>query len=407
MRNREYRHIGRDVRRSVRDAIRYGDFNHIGRAVEDGVQEITDNVNEVIDSFRNAGGRSGEVYPGSSEGNGGGGFHQTGYRNGGVQSAFRKRMPGLVSGVVYAVLGLLMGIILLSADIVALVTGIMGTISPLNMGVSVSLLTLFTAGAFSMMTHGIVLRKRALRFVRYREAIGGAAFCTVEKISETAGEDPDRVRKDLRKMISTLVCPQGHLDRTGTCFMVDDETYSEYQEAERAYNARRKAEEEEEQKKQADPKLVELETVRKEGADYLRQIREANDALPEKEISDKLDRLEKVTARIFECVGQHPEKLPDIRSFMRYYMPTTLKLVKSYQEFEAQPVQGENIARAKDEIEHALDTVNDAFANLFDSLFADDVLDISSDISTLETLLKQGGLTGSDFAKEPESGKLS
>ena len=94
--------------------------------------------------------------------------------------------------------------------------------------------------------------------------------------------------------------------------------------------------------------------------------------------------------------------MPDIRKFMRYYLPTTLKLVKSYQEFDKQPVQGENIRKAKDEIEHALDTINTAFANLLDSLFADDAFDVSTDISTLETMLKQEGLTGSDFKQPPE-----
>ena len=147
--------------------------------------------------------------------------------------------------------------------------------------------------------------------------------------------------------------------------------------------------------------------MKKEGSEYLQQIRAVNDALPGKEISDKLDRLENVSARIFVCVEQHPEKLPDIRSFMRYYLPTTLKLVKSYEEFEAQPVQGENITKAKAEIEKALDTINTAFGNLLDTLFADDALDISADISTLETMLKQGGLTGSDFAKASDDSKPS
>ncbi len=87
---------------------------------------------------------------------------------------------------------------------------------------------------------------------------------------------------------------------------------------------------------------------------------------------------------------------------MRYYLPTTLKLVQSYQEFDTQPVQGENITQAKTEIAQALDTINAAFANLLDSLFADDALDISTDISALETMLKQEGLTGSDFQKKPE-----
>ena len=85
---------------------------------------------------------------------------------------------------------------------------------------------------------------------------------------------------------------------------------------------------------------------------------------------------------------------------MRYYLPTTLKLVNAYREFEQQPAQGENIRSAKEEIKKSLDVINQAFEKLLDSLFEDDALDISTDISVLHTMLAQEGLTGSDFPQE-------
>ena len=78
----------------------------------------------------------------------------------------------------------------------------------------------------------------------------------------------------------------------------------------------------------------------------------------------------------------------------------TLKLVNAYRDFEKQPVQGENICKAKEEICTSLDTINTSFENLLDSLFEDDALDISTDISVLHTMLAQEGLTGSDFSKD-------
>jgi 5-bromo-4-chloroindolyl phosphate hydrolysis protein len=403
MRNRDYRYIGRDIHRTVRNAIRNGDFEQIGQAVENSVQEVTDDINEVLESLRTRGRHAGrspmQGFPGTNGAPG-----QPGFGRMPLQGTFRRRMPGLVSGVVNTISGLILGLTFLIVDIAMLAAGLAEEIPATTFLALLCVFTPLAAGSFSLMGYGISLQRRARRFARYRDAIGGAAFCTVAKLAETVGEDPQRVRKDLKKMISTGACPQGHLDRNETCFMVDDITYEEFLEAERAYLARSKAAQEEEQRKQTDPKAAELEAVKKEGSDYLRQIREANEALPEKEISDKLDQLENVTARIFVCVEQHPEKLPDIRSFMRYYLPTTLKLVKAYREFEEQPVQGENIKKAKAEIERALDTVNVAFANLLDSLFEDDALDISADVSTLETLLRQGGLTGSDFGKMPDDG---
>lgn len=187
--------------------------------------------------------------------------------------------------------------------------------------------------------------------------------------------------------------------------MVDDETYEDYLKAEKAYAAREATAQTEKEKEQADPKGAELAAVRKEGDAYLRQIRAVNDALPGEEISEKLDKLETVTGRIFDCVERHPEKLPEIHRFMQYYLPTTLKLVKAYEEFEKQPLQGENITQTKNEIRQALDTINTAFGNLLDTLYENDAFDISTDISTLETMLRQEGLTGSDFEKPPEDGK--
>ena len=83
---------------------------------------------------------------------------------------------------------------------------------------------------------------------------------------------------------------------------------------------------------------------------------------------------------------------------MDYYLPTTLKLLNAYADMDAQPVQGENIQASKKEIEATLDTLNLAFEKLLDDLFRDSAMDVSSDISVLNTVLAQEGLTGDDFS---------
>ena len=82
---------------------------------------------------------------------------------------------------------------------------------------------------------------------------------------------------------------------------------------------------------------------------------------------------------------------------MDYYLPMTVKLLNAYAEMDRQPVQGENIRKSKQEIDSTLDTLNQAFEKLLDSVFEDTAMDVSSDISVLNTLLAQEGLTGSDF----------
>ena len=97
--------------------------------------------------------------------------------------------------------------------------------------------------------------------------------------------------------------------------------------------------------------------------------------------------------RIFDRVQAHPEVEPDLKKLMDYYLPMTVKLLNAYAEMDAQPVQGETIQASKIEIEKTLDTLNAAFAKLLDDLFQDAAMDVSSDISVLNTLLAQEGLT--------------
>lgn len=418
MRNRYNNHIGKQVGRAVRDAIRSGNLEEVGRTVDNGVQELTNYGNEVLDDLKNAVQRPPCTYAQNRQqggtpqsGTGGGQPAQSetpsNYQKPIIRSAFRSKMPGAIFGLVYTIIGAFFGIPLLILCISCCIATSFKHISLSNFTIAISIFIPLMVAAFWLMIYGIGLRRRTRRFERYRDVMGGAAFCMVAKLSDMAGETQERTKKDLKKMIACGACPQGHLVRGETCFIVDDQTYDEYLEAEKKYAAQTEAAHAEEQKEQANPKDAELVAIIKEGNGYLQQIRVVNDALQGETISQKLDRLENVAARIFACVRKHPEKLPDIRRFIRYYMPTTLKLVKSYEEFESQPVQGENIIKAKEEIERALDTINTAFENLLDTLFADDALDVSADISTLETMLKQEGLTGSDFAKMPDDSTTS
>ena len=133
----------------------------------------------------------------------------------------------------------------------------------------------------------------------------------------------------------------------------------------------------------------------------LRQLREINDAIPGEEMSAKIDRLEAVTAKIFELAEKDPDKLPQLRRFMDYYLPTALKLLKSYAEFDSQGVDGAILSDSKKKIEDTMDTLVVGFEQQLDKLFQDDALDLSADISVLKNMMAQDGLSGEDspFAK--------
>lgn len=126
----------------------------------------------------------------------------------------------------------------------------------------------------------------------------------------------------------------------------------------------------------------------------LNELRRVNDAIPDEEMSDKISRLEAVSAKIFEQAKSDPDKLPQMRKFMDYYLPTSLKLLNTYAELDNQGVEGENISESKRRIEQTMDTLVKAFENQLDRLFASDALDVSTDIDVMQNMLRADGLTG-------------
>jgi 5-bromo-4-chloroindolyl phosphate hydrolysis protein len=238
--------------------------------------------------------------------------------------------------------------------------------------------------------------------------LNGRTYCTIKELSAAGSRDAEFVIKDLRRMIRTGWFAEGYLDQQETCLMTDYATYTQYLETVKYAQEQREAEQRETEKWANREGGAELKETIDEGRNYIRVIKAANDALPEEEISEKLEQLEEVTSKIFDYVEQHPEKLPEIRKFMCYYMPITLKLVNAYQKFDSHGMNTSEIEETKLEIKGTLDTINKAYQNLLKKLMQADILDVSSDISALETVLAQEGLTEDDFtAKSNGGGKES
>ena len=141
------------------------------------------------------------------------------------------------------------------------------------------------------------------------------------------------------------------------------------------------------------------------GQDMLHQIRSENDAIPDEVLSGQMDELEHLCVQIFKTVAEKPGKAPQIRKFMDYYLPTTLKLLGSYQRLSQQNVKGENITSTLFNIAGMMHTVADAFEKQLDSLYAEEAMDISADITVFETLLKQEGFVDEDKQEQEEAKK--
>lgn len=138
----------------------------------------------------------------------------------------------------------------------------------------------------------------------------------------------------------------------------------------------------------------ELDKMVSDGRKPVSEMKRLDEAIEDEKISQDIRRLEAVCQKIFDQVKADPGKLPQIRQFMDYYLPTTLKLLNAYDRMDSTGVAGENISGTKGKVENMMGTIVTAFEKQLDGLFGTDALDISTDISVLEAMLAREGLAG-------------
>lgn len=416
--------IGVQVRDAVQDALSTGDFKKLNDAVAGTVNSaIAEAKRQIEKSVVNQNERlNTDSYQPST---------RSDYVNVHADNQ-KKQLPavkinkvGELSGILYMTFG---GIGMGIFSILLLIT----VIGLLSWGWGIWPIVFTGALAFGfgrMIKAGNVKRKRLKRARRYVQLCGNNSYINIDDLAAHTGQSVKKVLRDVKRMIRMGIFPQGHLDEQETCLMLDDKTHREYLQLRKE----RKALEIEEkvaamQKKRlekagtdsdswsmtdrgedsldketlasADNQDVEmlspeLADMIAEGQGYISRLRAMNEAIEGEVVSVKLDKLETLLKEIFDRVKEHPEQMPQMQKFMNYYLPTTLKLVEAYEEFDSVSVPGEDILCAKAEIEKTLDTINQAFAELLNKLFRASVFDITTDAQVLQTMLAKEGLTKS------------
>ena len=234
---------------------------------------------------------------------------------------------------------------------------------------------MFAAGGLAMLFSGISINRRSERYLNYLAYIGANREVPLAPMAASFGVSVGRLCKDLRRMLAKGILPTGYLDLAeGRLFLT-----------EMGYHTP-------EPKREAPPEETPQEAAARED-DILREIRQVNDQIPDAVMSAKIDRIEEITGKILKYQKSHPNKEGQLRSFLNYYLPTTLKILRAYAQLDAQGIEGENISAAKKRIEDMMDQVVYGFEKQLDKLFQDDAMDITSDVEVLENMLKKDGLS--------------
>lgn len=242
--------------------------------------------------------------------------------------------------------------------------------------------------------------KKIRNFKNYVKLIGKRESVSISELASSRGRSDKEVLSDIREMMHDAMFLQGHLDQEGKTLFVTNASYEAYQKGlDQKAQQQQKALEIQERQQQLPE---EVQKLLKDGRGYVAQIKADNEAIQDANVSQKLDGLEASVTKILDYVEEHPDSADETKKLMRYYLPTTVKLLDSYQNLTEeqqsgeQPTHSESMEKSKKEIEDTLDTLNQAFGRLYDGLYQDTSMDISADISVLNTLLAQEGLTGEE-----------
>lgn len=312
-----------------------------------------------------------------------------------VISGKLRKNPGLYSGPAEIAIGVAGLAGFGGAGIGLGVTTLVGAMATNLAIASAAIFVPFAVISAVLFGKGIFSSSRARRVKQYSQIWMGKQYVMIDDIESKVRWNRKKIMKDIHYLTKKDLIIGAQLDEGETCLLLTDESKSQY---ENAMNAKRVREEErkrelEEAMENASFEQKEIYRIKKEGQDYLKQLADIKAQIKSLDVAAKISHMEVLAARIFVCASEHPESISRTDKLFKYYFPSVMKLLNVYEDMEKQPIQGENIQKSKREIEESLDTINQALEKLFDEMFQNVAMDISSDIQVLEVMLKQDGLT--------------
>lgn len=307
-----------------------------------------------------------------------------------------KKNPGLYSGPAEIAIGAAGLGIFGGAGIGLGVTTFIGVMAAGLAITSAAICVPFGILSAVLLGKGIFNSKRARRIKQYSGIWTGKSYIMIEDLESKVRWKRKRILKDIHFLMRRELIIGAELDEDETCLMLTEEAKEQYRSAMESKKLRDleavRTKELEDAMESASPEQREVYRIKREGQQYLKQLAAHKMQIQSAQVKEKVARMEVLAARIFVSASEHPECISQTDKLFKYYFPSIMKLLNVYKDMERQPVQGENIQKTRREIEESLDTMNKGLEKLFDELFQNVAMDISSDIQVLEVMLKQDGL---------------
>lgn len=266
-----------------------------------------------------------------------------------------------------------------------------------------STISLFLFGGGCFIAGNLIFRKgnalQALnrRYFRYLREIQNETVVSVEDLSSAVQQSTEKTVADLQELIRKDYFLQARLVEDNCLFLLDKNTYQMYKNYQLDYHDTYTI--------PSNESLDEMDQSKydksmKEGKYYMSQIDQVKNSIQDQDLVSKIDVFETRIINILNCVEEDPTKIDALDRFLNYYLPTTLKLLTSFKDFEESTSEAPEIIEAKEEIKKSFDSINFAFDQILVQLFEDKTMDVKTDISVLKTMLNQDGLLGNELNRK-------
>ena len=253
-----------------------------------------------------------------------------------------------------------------------------------------NVLTLVACGFGAMIAAGASRLSASKKLRLLADAAEGEDYkngLPVEMLADLTHQKKAKALKKLRRYINNGWLAAWLDEKTEKLYLTVED-YRAAQETAAAPQAQPQPEPAPEQREETP---LNLETARR----FVQVLEKEQQLMQDPQAREELEQMQETAAAICDWLEAHPESLPKARRFAEYYIPTTLKLLHTYNDVQGQ--QGANAESIRRDIAGILHTLNQAFDNLYDNLLSDVAMDVSSEIAALQGMLANDGLTGRDF----------
>lgn len=260
---------------------------------------------------------------------------------------------------------------------------------------------LFSVSGFFTLKKSQQLDMISKDYTRFLRELGHNTVIPVRDLASSVQKSEQDTIKELMYMMNKGYFKQARIVENDSLFLLDIPTFKLYKDQKNQMpNLSYEENKQIEKDAHKDVNIEKAENIIKISSKEINSINLDISRIKSRSFLEKVIEIKKTIENIVNIIKRYPEKAYALDKFMDYYLPTTVKLIDAYTEYEVMESNDPKIKNSLLEIESSIETINEAFGKIQLELMEDRTMDIKTDIETMKILLNQEGYLEKDWSKD-------